>query len=87
MAGTFAVVTKNRQRFVIGAFAQQGIGWRFIPYDQHMPSRRAWPTPEAALPRWAKTAAIVQAENVSEAVRGKESISGGTFGKVQRGEA
>ena len=79
MAGTFAVVTKNRQRFVIG--------WRFIPYDLHMPSRRAWPTPEAALPRWAKTAAIVQAENVSEAVRGKESISGGTFGKVQRGEA
>jgi hypothetical protein len=59
-------------RGVLGAFSQFHSGpyegkWRFLPYCQHAPSRKAWDTREQALPRWAKSARIVQAANAAAA--------------------
>lgn len=68
MTTKYAVVDKG----VLGAFSQFQSGpfagkWRFIPYCQHQPSRKAWDTPEQALPNWARTAVIVEAETAKDA--------------------
>lgn len=37
----------------IGTVHKETDGWRFIPWtDAHKPSRKGWPIPKAAIPRW-----------------------------------
>lgn len=38
--------------------------WQFLPRIQNRPSRKAWDTPQAALPRWARSAVIVDVISV-----------------------
>ena len=50
---TKQVLTKNG--LILGNLVSYPDGWRFLPQtDAHKPSRKAWPTPEAAIPRWAR---------------------------------
>ena len=40
---------------LIGRCVHYPDGWRFLPNTcAHGSSRKGWPTPEAAIPRWAK---------------------------------
>lgn len=55
-------------RGVLGVFSQNAVGWRFLPWVQRSPSRKDWPTAEAALPRWAGDARIIEAETPEAAV-------------------
>ena len=52
----YQVVTKGSQRYLDGALVAQVMlrsdGWRVVPYTQDAPSRRGWPTPEAAIKRF-----------------------------------
>ena len=43
-------------------------GYRFVPWVQHSPSRKVWPTIEGCIPRWAKGATIVEATNAQAAL-------------------
>lgn len=61
----FAVTQKG----ILGAFHESPQGWRFVPWCQHQPSRKHWPTAEAALPRWAAEARIVEATDAQAAMR------------------
>ena len=46
----YDVMAPYRGRVVrIGGVTKCGDGWRFIPAYQASPSRKAWPTPEAAV--------------------------------------
>ena len=51
----YKVLTDGTGRFAAGLtlgilyFTPDGDGWRFFPHFQAQPSRRGWPTPEAAL--------------------------------------
>lgn len=49
----FRVVTdgtgKRPAGLILGSVSLKSDGWRFIPAFQASPSRRGWPTPEAAL--------------------------------------
>lgn len=62
--GTFAVAARG----VLGAFTSNHLGWRFIPWCQHSPSRKHWESPEEALPRWASDASIIRAESAKDAL-------------------
>jgi len=44
-------VTKiiDGKKMLLGKVLPSNRGWRFIPVYQAMPSRKFWPTPEAAL--------------------------------------
>jgi len=43
------VIEYSGQRMPCGIVRQNVNGWRFIPHFQASPSRKGWPTPEAAL--------------------------------------
>jgi len=63
----YAVVDQG----ILGAFHHKWdeTGWRFIPWmDSHRPSRKWHATPQDALPRWAKSARIVEATSAKEAL-------------------
>jgi hypothetical protein len=56
------------ERGILGAFHESPQGVRFIPWCQHQPSRKHWPTVEAALPRWASRARIIEAPDAPNAI-------------------
>lgn len=53
-----ATIERNGRKFTVGAFNKNTRGWIFVPFNQHRPSRKRWPTREDALPRWARSATI-----------------------------
>jgi hypothetical protein len=61
----YAVCSKG----ILGGFSKNPFGWRFLPWVQRSPSRKNWPTREAALPRWAKDARIIEANSPEEAMQ------------------
>jgi len=56
-------------RGVLGVCVNSPFGWRFLPWVQHSPSRKAWPSASASLPRWAKGAQIIDAQDASQATK------------------
>lgn len=43
------LVTRNGVECKAGGVSKKADGWRFVPNFQAAPSRKGWPTPEAAL--------------------------------------
>lgn len=53
MSNYFVEVTRCGSRMLIGAINCNALGYKFLPFTcAHQPSRKRWPTPEAAVPRW-----------------------------------
>lgn len=79
-----AQVTKYAvtDRGVVGFFVQTKYGFRFIPFDQHAVSRKHWPSAEAAMPRWAKGAMIVEANGMDDAAKKYAAHVGTLAGRV-----
>lgn len=58
---------KNKQ--IVGVFQENANGWKFIPMSAaHTPSRKSWPSPEKALPIWAKGAYVIEGKDMMEIV-------------------
>lgn len=56
---------KNKQ--IVGVFQENANGWKFIPMSAaHTPSRKRWPSPEKALPSWAKGAYVIEGNDMKE---------------------